>query len=280
MLSSEFWRGMAPKFRAIPDHGMLRADWSITVKAGDALPPTASWRFAGLDRNTRSMQYEFDALARQCGPKVYPNMDSLDGWLEELRSRRLNAGATLAGHEYSPDNVLVSNSYSGTISSVCQASADLCRILESLALETERMAAISQSAALTRTTWLDMIGPQDWRDEAEIAARKEVLTRQRVRELEATEGHPASLNPEIRNQDATLHSSGPNKKIRQSKAPVPELLKNQNGTLTRIQAADALGMSLRNFDRLKAQQKLKPVGPKSRKRYLVKDLLHFLHQRN
>ena len=63
------------------------------------------------------------------------------------------------------------------------------------------------------------------------------------------------------------------KKRRQVFEPNHDLLKNINATLSRAKAAEALGMSPRNFDRLKKTKKILPVGPTSRKRYRVRDLL-------
>ena len=51
-----------------------------------------------------------------------------------------------------------------------------------------------------------------------------------------------------------------------------DLLKNIDGTLSRLKAAEALGMSPRNFDRIRKTRKIIPVGPTSRKRYRIRDL--------
>lgn len=144
MDDSDFWRDLAERFRAVDPYPILRADWQYTVMAGAEPPPLATWRLAGADRNTRSIQLEFESLARRGGPKVYPNMDSLMGWLEALRGHRLNVESEGMGLESGPDGSTVGHHYFGSIVRVCQASADLCKILESLALETERLARLRE----------------------------------------------------------------------------------------------------------------------------------------
>lgn len=69
-------------------------------------------------------------------------MESLIGWLEALRYYQLNADRTGTGLEYGEDGVVIGNYYDGNILNVCQASVDLCKIQESLALEIERTAEV------------------------------------------------------------------------------------------------------------------------------------------
>ena len=121
MNDSDFWRDLAERFRAIPDYQMLRADWEQTVIIGEQRSELAQWRLAGLDRNTRSMQVDYIALARR-GAKVHPKMDSLDRWLEALRSQQLKAEVNGTGLETNLDGTLVAHHYSGSIMRVCQAS--------------------------------------------------------------------------------------------------------------------------------------------------------------
>jgi hypothetical protein len=70
-----------------------------------------------------------------------------------------------------------------------------------------------------------------------------------------------------------IQKQTPAKKQRKVLQPNHELLKDITATLSRIKAAEALGMSPRNFDRLKKTKKVVPIGPTDRKRYRVRDLL-------
>jgi hypothetical protein len=141
MADSNFWRDYAEKFRAVRDNAELRADWRQTVKVGEEnLPPLVSWQLNGLDWNRRSIELEFITLARRCGPEIYPYIDSLAGWLEELRSRQaLNDRNRGSGIESSPDGTITAHVHFGSILAVCEASAFICKLLESETLETERL---------------------------------------------------------------------------------------------------------------------------------------------
>ena len=68
-------------------------------------------------------------------------------------------------------------------------------------------------------------------------------------------------------------------KTRHFREPNLELLKNQEGTLNRKNAAEALGVSERTLDRLVADTKLIPVGPGFTKRFKNKDLFRFFNKR-
>ena len=92
------------------------------------------------------MQVDYIALARRGGAKAHPKMDSFDGWLEALRSQQLKAEVNGTSLETNLDGPLVAHHYSGSIMRVCQASCDLCKILESCALETERMEQLQRGA--------------------------------------------------------------------------------------------------------------------------------------
>jgi hypothetical protein len=71
----------------------------------------------------------------------------------------------------------------------------------------------------------------------------------------------------------------PGRKTRNFREPNLELLKNQEGTLNRKNAAQALGVSERTLDRLVADKKLIPVGPGFTKRFKNKDLLKCFNKR-
>jgi hypothetical protein len=149
MLDSDFWRDLAEKFRAIKDpHNKLHAIWQYTVKVDEQPPPFAEWNFGISDQRMLSVRYEFETVARRGGPKVHPYMDSLIGWLEALRESGLNAEMSGSGIKSTPDGALTDRTYSGRISRICEASADLCKQYESLALEMERVAQVQEEARI------------------------------------------------------------------------------------------------------------------------------------
>lgn len=146
---------MAGRFLAIKNSQTLRADWQIVHPVGSKDTPETGWRVAGYDRQTKSARIEFEAVARRCGPEVYPFMDSLIGWLEEIKCLRINVSNTQFGEERDARGNLVSHIMMGSVDSVCQASADVCRILESLALETERLEREATERNQKQTTLTD-----------------------------------------------------------------------------------------------------------------------------
>src|ERR1035441_2283414 len=146
MLDSDFWRDLADKFGAVDTGQLLRADWNYSIKVGEKPPDVARWRIVGGGRQTLSVQLEFEALARRGGPRIYRKMDSLVGWLETLRQYRLNTEDMPLALEVDPGGTTVAHIYSGSIVGVAHASVDLCKLLESLALETERMHQIHDEA--------------------------------------------------------------------------------------------------------------------------------------
>jgi hypothetical protein len=149
MLDSDFWRDLAEKFRAIKDpHNKLHAIWQYTAKVGEPSPPFAEWKFGMSDQRMLSVRYEFETVARRGGPKVYPYMESLTGWLEALRGSGLNAEMSGSGVKSNPDGTITDHTYSGRIVRICEASADLCKQYESLALEAERMAQVQEEARI------------------------------------------------------------------------------------------------------------------------------------
>jgi hypothetical protein len=145
MAESDFWRDLAEEIRPIDPHQLLRADWHCVVKVGETAQAT-QWRLVGAGRLTRSLQLEFEALARRGGAKIHPLMDSLTAWLEELRDHGFNVEHLPTAVESNPDGVTVAHIDAGSIMQVCQVSVDLCKLLESQALETERRVLIRTAA--------------------------------------------------------------------------------------------------------------------------------------
>jgi hypothetical protein len=153
MSDSDFWRDLAERFRAADPQELLRADWHQQVKLGEQEPMVAQWRIVGADRRTRSIQLEFEALARRGGPKIYPQMDSLTGWLEALRQYRLNVENQTTAVETGPDGKIIAHIYIGSIGCVRQASVDLCKLLESRTLETEHMESLHEQQKEDPKNW-------------------------------------------------------------------------------------------------------------------------------
>jgi hypothetical protein len=134
-----FWRELAAEFGALDTHGELRADWHQTARMGEPTPPTADWRIVAAGSYLRSISFSFQSSARRGGMEIHPAMDSMVAWLEELRSRGLNHEPGPIASEVNPEGGIVACTYTGTISNVCHASADLCKIFESVELEIERL---------------------------------------------------------------------------------------------------------------------------------------------
>ena len=123
MADSDFWKALAVEFRSIDDPmRILEAHW--TNFEGPR------WELIRGDFVTLSAQYE--PLARRGGRKLDPTRESLEVWLESMR-REGYALADIAKVE--TDEVIACR-----ISALCQRSADFCNLLESRALETERIA--------------------------------------------------------------------------------------------------------------------------------------------
>jgi len=141
-----FWRELAAEFRAMDTTGDLRADWHQTIKIGESSSRTADWRIVAASSHMRSISFAFQASARRGGMEIHPYMDSLTAWLEDLRSKGINHERGPIVSEVSPDGKNVATIYTGTISNVCYASADLCKIYESAALEIERLRRIKDES--------------------------------------------------------------------------------------------------------------------------------------
>ena len=172
MDNSDFWRDLAEKFRTADPSGILSAEWHYSEEALAASPAMPKWHLAGpnQDQRTRSIQKDFDALARRGGPKIHPYMESLIGWLEALRESHLDG------------TIVAADNRTGIIMRVCQASADLCKLNESLALEMERMAEVQREVQVKAQQQqayqavLDENGPKpEAKLEAERSAERRAL---------------------------------------------------------------------------------------------------------
>lgn len=137
MADSQYWRDMEARFRALPDPFVfLRADWHYIVGSGGP----GEWRLCG--GATASVHMRFEALAKQAGfhTKNPVSCDPLVCWLDLLRLESPNFDLHPYGAmELDADGQVVAHLSSGSIFSLCEASADLCAKLEGreFALQTE-----------------------------------------------------------------------------------------------------------------------------------------------
>jgi hypothetical protein len=100
----------------------------------------------------------------------------------------------------------------------------------------------------------------------------ESLQRNLKQVAESRSASPASRDTDDR--------TPPEKKTRRYLEPKPELLKDLEATLSRLRAAEALGIDVRTLDRWVVDKKLTPSGIGARKRFKVKDLKKLFEQRN
>ncbi len=132
MEGPQFWREMESRFRALPDPTRsLRADWHYVVGSGKP----GDWRLTG--GVGKSVRVRFEALARQAGAAIDdPDcFDSLVSWLELLKGVGTNFDFGPYGIELHEDGTEGSHLLIGTLSHVCESSADYCCLLESEAFE-------------------------------------------------------------------------------------------------------------------------------------------------
>jgi lambda repressor-like predicted transcriptional regulator len=134
MADSTFWRDLATQFQALhTPHRDIRADWQY--KAGSM--GIARWNIVG----DPSLKVQFEALARRAAIGI-PNRRSQDllvAWLEGARelASRVGAVTTSFGNELNEDNSVRTAFQFGSIDRLCEASASMCKILESRALQAE-----------------------------------------------------------------------------------------------------------------------------------------------
>jgi len=116
-----------------------------------------------------------------------------------------------------------------------------------------------------------------------VQDRLREAARSRVRPLRTAVAPTTVASPEPQAASQSEHiltSVAPEKKLRQFKEPNHDLLKNQDATLNRKNAADALGVTARTLDRWVKDTVLTPVGHGARKRFKTKDLLRLLKEKN
>jgi hypothetical protein len=126
MANSVFWRNLASEFRTLDPVGIVSARW--TSVAGR---PT-QWRLIG----TVLLVTEFESLARRGAFELAQSeySDLLIAWLEALRQAALFDPSYISPE---PDDNDDPPHITDTIKAVCTVSASYCRLLESLALQSE-----------------------------------------------------------------------------------------------------------------------------------------------
>jgi hypothetical protein len=144
MADANFWRDMAGQFLALPDrHGSstLRADW-ICITRDDDAPPQCHWQLSG--GRSPQARLEFTTLAQRCGVEIDGTSDSFIVWLEALKRELPNLSQASANHEFNTDGTIAATYTGLCIPFVYEASANVCKILESRALDQERKARLGE----------------------------------------------------------------------------------------------------------------------------------------
>jgi hypothetical protein len=130
----EFWRDLRKEFSSLQTLSReLRADRSLPI-TGDVPPPSAIWTIFCSDR---ILQQRWETLAKRGGDALSPNdfVDAVRVWLEKLRAEKINA----TEQEYFIDSQNIGGQYiHESIKDLAGASAILCGLLESTALDRER----------------------------------------------------------------------------------------------------------------------------------------------
>ena len=127
MASSDFWHQLADEFLNLPDAQNLSAQWT-----NNALIP---WIVVGSNYG----KYSFEALARRAGSGIAgeKTYDLLSAWLDALIREHLGLAQMKSVVLLNPDKSVRTRIDTGHITGVCEASANLCKILESRTLQSE-----------------------------------------------------------------------------------------------------------------------------------------------
>ena len=130
MEDSAFWQDFAVQFDGLPCD--LKADWQYTIGSGEV----GHWRLGG----DRTQRIQFEALARRAAIRlrIRRSPDLLIAWLEAIRENGVDFDlAPFFPTEMNDDGSKGATYSIGSISRICDASANLCRMLESAALQAE-----------------------------------------------------------------------------------------------------------------------------------------------
>ncbi len=148
----QFWRDIEPQFRSLAQHPFdLRADWDLVT--GNSV---GDWRIIG---SPAALRLRFEKLARQAGAVMCESaeVDSLKTWLDLLMKRGMNFEYGRATVEVNADGTAGAHHLNGTISNLCEASANMCIVLETEAFEAEKRHASDQQLMIEATARLEEI---------------------------------------------------------------------------------------------------------------------------
>jgi hypothetical protein len=183
MAGPQFWREMESRFRALPDPTRsLRADWHYIIGSGKP----GDWRLTG--GVGKSVRVRFEALARQAGAAIDDpgSPDTLVSWLELLKGVGTNFDFGPYGIELHEDGTEGSHHLIGTLSHVCESSADYCcaAVIET---QTPKLGELPESIGATPLaikTDGDDRGPE--RARADIDSSSRSITPRRTPDLQSS----------------------------------------------------------------------------------------------
>jgi hypothetical protein len=149
MLDSDFWRNLAEQFNGAGDAmGILDARWSIRMEQGSSPQSVAQYEIK-CGKYT-ALRAKFEAIACRGGIKLNPAPPPLVAWLEALRHESINAEKPGGDFRMGPQGKVAEGTAFGTIKNLCQASEELCHILESRVLALERVPQSESVAELRK----------------------------------------------------------------------------------------------------------------------------------
>jgi DNA-binding transcriptional ArsR family regulator len=150
---SDFWRDLAWELGKLNRSAFLRAE-----RTSESSP----WRVIGTDTIGRSVQLQFETLARRGAAKLNTGEPLLAGWFIELERRIPEAIEPLRAGQ--------------VIHRVNEVSADLCKILENEFLDIEYTPEESESTIAQTVETIETIAEQLRRLRAESRLTVEALT--------------------------------------------------------------------------------------------------------
>jgi len=193
MLDSDFWRDLATKFRALPDpEGLISAHWTSERRR----PFEWSVQSTKVVWGGISARAQFEALAARGGAMVEnpTGRDLLSAWFDAMNN-------VLPGDYFGSGGEVVDGKPSlmwGTIHRICEVSATFCNMLESRALEAERMATVEQERKDNPKNWPLIV--QQWEAHKSV---KEALAMPREKIPEHVLRHLLSLQHSVGPEEIT-----------------------------------------------------------------------------
>jgi hypothetical protein len=133
--NSEFWRDLAKEFRSLQTpSGEFRVDRWLSI-TGEVPPQSATW---SISCSNRSVRQQWETLAKRGGDALSENdfVDAIRVWLERLRIEKIN---NTGEQHFSEGENVTGHGIQESITDLAEASAILCGIMESAALDRERI---------------------------------------------------------------------------------------------------------------------------------------------